>query len=280
MAQRSATRIRFADLVQRPEEAIPLDEAALCIACEDQQGGDPSAGLQQLDGLAEALRPRLRCVAHDPRRIVAALNGFFFGELGFCGNYAEYGDPINSFLDRVIERRTGLPITLSVIYIEVARRLGLPVAGVALPGHFITCYRALNEQIFVDPFNSGRIWSLEECRRHISRTHPNPSVELVAQLLAPPPRRAILARILRNLKHTYIDRGEIELALAAVERVMLLDTDPVEWRDRGLLRLRLGQNHTALFDLDMYARRAQQAEDLERVGVLMHALAGRVVGQS
>lgn len=269
-------RKRFCTLIRQPEEQLCLAEAALCIAWEDQGAGEPEAALQQLDAIAGSARLRLEDLT-EPFEVITALNHYLFDELGFRGNHWDYDNPENSFLDRVLETRTGLPIVLSVIYMEVGWRLGLPISGVALPGHFITRYATCSEEIFVDPFNSGRLWSRSECERQVSTVYGDTTPVLMQQVLEPPTKRAILLRMLRNLKNTYLTRGDFQRALTAVERIILLDPDDAqELRDRGLLHARLDQLHHALEDLERYVRRVPNAPELSELQQYAGVLATRL----
>jgi regulator of sirC expression with transglutaminase-like and TPR domain len=212
----------------------------------------------------------------EPHDIVSELTSYLFGERGFRGNTWQYSDPANSFLDRVLATRSGLPITLSVIYMEIGWRLALPVAGVALPGHFLARYGTGASSLFIDPFNRGRLWSQEQCETQIATFYGSATAQLIEQVMAPPTRRSILARILRNLKNLYIEDEQLAAALAAIERIVLLEPDNAqELRDRGLLRARLGQLHPALEDLDRYARMAPSAPDLPQVKQHARALASQ-----
>ena len=277
MRQKLLARRRFRTLMRLPENQLDLAEAALCIAWEDQGANDPRAALHQLDTIAEAARPRIRGLVQPPN-IVGALNGYLFDELGFRGNTWSYSDPENSFLDHVLNARAGLPIVLALIYIEVGRRLGLPIVGLALPGHFLARYVAPEiGDLFVDPFNSGRLWTYAECETQVAGFYGSTTPALIAQVMAPPSKRDILGRMLRNLKNTYIERGDVAHALAAVERIMLVEPDNIpELRDRGLLRERLGQLHGALEDLDRYARLAPRAADLPQIRQHARDLAERL----
>ncbi len=276
MPQNTPARRRFRVLIRRPESQIDLAEAALCIAWEDQGVGDPRAALRELDTIAERAKPRITGLTRPPN-IVGALNGYLFDELGFHGNTWSYSDPANSFLDRVLVTRAGLPITLSVIYIEVGRRLGLPIVGLALPGHFLARYMVPGDDIFIDPFNSGRLWSQSECEAQVAGFYGSVTPALIEQIMAPPAKRDILARMLRNLKNTYVESGDLVRAAAAVERIILIEPDNLqELRDRGLLRARLGQIHAALEDLDRYARLAPHAPDLAQIRQHARALAERL----
>jgi len=261
----SPARRRFRAIAQLPDDQINLAEAALCIAWEDQGEGNPSASLRRIDALAATAQERI-AGRRGSRAIVAALNVYLFDELGFRGNFWDYSDPGNSFLDQVIARRVGLPILLSVLYLEIGLRLHLPVVGLALPGHFLVRYvDQQNGDLYIDPFNRGRLWSLAECERQIASFAGTINPALVQQIMAPPSPRSILLRILRNLKGAYIQREQFERALAAVDRMLLLSFDAAELRDRGLLRARLGRWSGALADLEHYAHMAPQASDLETI---------------
>ncbi|HNP70128.1 MAG TPA: transglutaminase-like domain-containing protein [Kouleothrix sp.] len=268
-------RARLRLLLRRPVAEQSLAEAALYIAWEDQGVGNPLAALRELDGLAAAVRGRLP-VGQPAREVVLALNRFLFGEVGFRGNTWNYNDPANSFLDRVIERRAGLPITLSVVYLEVGWRLGLPLSGAALPGHFLVRYADPEEDLFIDPFNRGRLWSREECLTQIATFYGAATPPLAAQAFEPPPLRAVLARILRNLKNVYLERGAFAEALAATDRIVLIEPGQAqEVRDRGLLRARLNQLNGALEDLERYARMAPRAADLTQIRQQARTIAER-----
>jgi regulator of sirC expression with transglutaminase-like and TPR domain len=136
------------------------------------------------------------------------------------------------------------------------------VAGLALPGHFLVCYTTLDETIYIDPFNQGQLWSYEQCKQQVAAVYGSAATPLMQAMMAPPTRRAILARMLRNLKHTYLASGDFLRALNAIDRILLLTPrDAGEVRDRGLLRLRLGLHHAALEDLERYKTLAPAATD-------------------
>jgi regulator of sirC expression with transglutaminase-like and TPR domain len=277
MHQKLLARRRLHTLQRLPESQLDLAEAALCIAWVDLGAEDPRPRLRLLDTMAEAGRPRINGLIQPPN-IVGALNGYLFDELGFRGNTWSYGDPENSCLDHVLDVRAGLPILLALIYIEVGRRLGLPIVGLALPGHFLARYVAPEiGDIFVDPFNSGRLWTRTECETQVASLYGSATPALIEQVMAPPSKRDILARMLRNLKNAYVERGEVAQTLAAVERIVLIEPDNLpELRDRGLLRARLGRLHGALEDFDRYARLAPKAADLPQIRQHARELAERL----
>lgn len=279
--QHGRARRRFANLIRRPDPLVPLAEAALVIAWEDQDGPEPRLYLERLDTIARGAAPRVAAAPHDER--ARALGRYLFGELGFNGDPACYSasDPANSYLDRVLERRTGLPIMLSLVYLEVGWRIGLPLVGVALPGHFIVRLPDPAGDQLIDPFGGGASWSLADCERQIAEFYGESGPELTAMLMAPPGRGAILARILRNLKQTYLARGDTARALASVERLLMLDgSDPGELRDRGLLRLRAGRMQAGLEDLERYVRQNPSASDLGEIRRIAVSVVERAVGRN
>ena len=269
-------RTRFRALLRQPGERLNLAEAALCIAWEEQGDDHVDDSLHLLDTLTAGAGARVSGYT-TPAAIVNGINRYLFGEMGYHGNVGNYADPANSYLDRVLAKRVGLPITLSIIYMEIGWRLGLPVSGLALPGHFLVRYTTGDETIYIDPFNRGRIWSHAECVTQIGTFYGEVSPALVARIMAPPTKRQILARMLRNLKGLYIERGALVRSLSIVDRILLADPDSAQdVRDRGLMRARLGALHGALEDLDRYARMAPGATDIQHIRHEARALAERV----
>jgi regulator of sirC expression with transglutaminase-like and TPR domain len=236
-AQVSASRERFAAIARLPDAEIDLAEAALLVAAEEFPGLDVQAYLHRLDALAERVRRRLVLSRRWERgdadeAALEALHTVLFDEEGFVGEVAGTADgglypPRNSFLNDVMDRKRGMPITLSVIYVEVARRAGLDAVGIAAPLHFIVQFRGRHTSTLVDPFNRGQ--------------RLDPAALPEAQII-PATRKAILARILTNLKHVYIRRQQYMKALAAIERILAVNPSPGEVRDRGLVLQKLGEH--------------------------------------
>ncbi len=257
-------RAIFADLVSRPEAEIDFAHAALLIAAEEYPDLDVASYISRLDALGDALAARLGAEpgpedAHD------ALNGLLYEEEGFHGNTKDYYDPRNSFLNDVLDRRTGIPITLSAVYIEVAGRAGIPVEGVSLPGHFIVRLRTPEGGMLVDPFHAGVRLSEEDCQKRLDRIYDG-KMKLSPSMLASCGPRAMLARMLRNLKVIYVKRGDLQRAVSVVD--MLLAASPEshdERRDRGLLYAALDCYAWAVRDLDGYLERVPQAKDAAAV---------------
>jgi regulator of sirC expression with transglutaminase-like and TPR domain len=244
-ARIAAARRRFSEVAALPDEAIDLAEGALLIAAEDSPDLDVAANLARLDELARRVQHYLEAPGPDgPRHhdeaALRALHRVLFEEEGFSGPPRDVrSDPRNSFLNEVLERHRGLPIILSVVYCEVARRAGLDAVGIGLPGHFIVQFRGEHLSTFVDPYNGGARLTREECASLVSGVVGGP-IELAPEHFLPATRKAILTRILQNLKIEYVQRGQLARALAAVERILLLGASLEQLRDRGLILRRMG----------------------------------------
>jgi regulator of sirC expression with transglutaminase-like and TPR domain len=256
-------RERFAELAQLPDAEIDLALGALLIAAEAEPELDFDACLGALDELAEAARPLLR-QARDGRERALYLTQFLHAERGFIGNRDQYDDPTNSFLNRVLERRTGIPITLSLVYIEVARRLDLPIAGVGFPGHFLVKYSDAAEEVVIDPF-FGVLLDEEDCRARLRNT-VGPDVPFDERALRAATPREILVRMLTNLKQFYFREEDFERALACSDRILLLFPElPTELRDRGIIYQRLECFGPALADLERFVELAPGDPVAERI---------------
>jgi len=272
----------FAELVAREDRSIELARACLLIAADAYPALDVDGYVGEVERLARRLRARLAPELGAEERVVA-LNGFLFDELGFSGNVEEYYDPRNSYLNEVLDRRTGIPITLSVLYLEVGRRIGLPLEGVSFPGHFLVRLRVRGGMLVLDPFVGGEPQSEAELRERLKRVIPPgatggiPVQDLpLEQFLEPATHRQILARVLRNLKGIYRDADRPEPLLAVLNRMLVLLPDSaVELRDRGLVYQRLECWRPALKDLADYLEREPEPADLEDVRARMLELMER-----
>jgi len=213
---------RFAELVAGPDDRIPLDEAALLIAAHAQPGLDVPAELRALDGLAADIgEPTLERWRH-----------YLFVELGFSGNVGRYYDPANSFLNEVMRRRRGLPITLSVLGMEVGRRIGLRLDGVGMPGHFLLRHApSQGPEVYVDPFDNGEVLDRAGCAERFRAVH-GPEFPFRTAYLEPVTRLAVLSRMLNNLMSIYTAQGRMaDLEWVLRLRVTLPDATSVERRD-------------------------------------------------
>ena len=251
----------FRRAVDRAETKIDLGKAALTIAAADYPDLDIDAYLSRIDTLAIGTAARLGSDA-DVHRTIAALNFVLFQEHGFRGNREHYFDPKNSFLNEVLDRKTGIPISLSVLYIEVARRVGLSLQGVGFPGHFLVKYGGGNEEIVLDPFNQGEILSQKSLETMLYRLYGG-KIAFAPHLLEAISTKQILRRMLNNLKIIYLRQNDLTRGLSVVDRLVVLDPACGEdIRDRGLIYLQLECFKQALEDLESYLRLAPHAEDV------------------
>ncbi|MBD2103826.1 SirB1 family protein [Leptolyngbya sp. FACHB-261] len=247
-----------------------LVEAAFCIAAQANPSLDIPHYLARLEAMAADLRLQL-AEERYPLRLLRGINHYLFNELGFQGNRKQYYDPRNSFLNEVIDRRLGIPITLSILYMALGERVGLPLEGVNFPGHFILRPTQQDLEIYVDPFEQGEILFQQDCQERLNQiTGPLP---LKPEYLATVGPRRILSRVLTNLKFIYLNQGDLERVLSVVEWLLLLDPDALEHlRDRGLLYYQSQRYLEARADLELYLDRAPQASDIAVVARLLERL--------
>lgn len=254
----------FAALVQQ-DDAIPLFEAALSIAQDEDPTLDLTAGMVELDKLAIQLKRRLPSDVGQISKL-RLLNQFFYQELGFAGNVNDYYDPNNSYLHKVLLSRRGIPISLAVIYMELAQQVGLNVRGISFPGHFLMKLSVKNGDIILDPFNGASL-SREELEERLEPyfLQPQDSASLpMASLLEDAQPRVILVRMLRNLKALYAEQPRWQQFLNVQQRLVVLLPDEIsERRDRGLAFANLDCPQAALQDLEAYLVRCPDASDAE-----------------
>jgi regulator of sirC expression with transglutaminase-like and TPR domain len=264
-------RERLVALAAGPESARALAEAALWLAAEEYPDLDVAAWLGRLDALGARGAARL-APGLDADAAAGALAGHLAGTEGFRGNAGDYYDPRNSFLNEVLERRLGIPITLSVVYMAVGARAGLAVRGIGLPGHFVVRVERGGRSRLLDPFDGGRRLAEADCEALIRRVH-GPAARLRPEHLRPVSTREVLVRMLSNLKGVYTALGDWERALAAVDRLLLLAPGALgERRDRGALLVRLGRRAEAAGEWEAYIRQAPEASDVEVVRGRLRAL--------
>jgi regulator of sirC expression with transglutaminase-like and TPR domain len=273
IATRLSGQARFARLVARPEPAIDLARGALIIASHGRSSVDEGAALDELDALAELVRIHLD-VGDAPAVVVERIHDVLYRDRGFRGpTAAEYGEPANSLLDQVIARRVGLPISLAILELEVAWRLGMPLTGIGLPGHFIV---GGPDDALYDPANGGRSLTPDDCQALIRRSIGD-GVLLHAGMLRPVGRRQILARLLRNLRAAHLARRDWPAAVDAIDLLLVLEpTDPDHGRDRGLLLGRMGRFNEAVAALRRYLDERPDAHDVPDVRQVIGIFAGRL----
>jgi regulator of sirC expression with transglutaminase-like and TPR domain len=264
-------RSRFAHLVNSPEETLDLALGALLVAAEEYPQLSPELYLRRLDELAERTRDRLSDESAAPI-VLQELSRVLFVEEGFRGNAESYYDPRNSFLNDVLDRRLGIPATLSIIFLEVGWRLRLPLEGVNFPGHFLIRYNGEAMPLLLDPFQRGEIRFLDQAQELLDRVYGG-EVTLRPEYLKPASRKDILVRLLQNLKGIYLNARDDARALAAIERIIMIRPNAFdEVRDRGMLLARVGRVEEAIVDLQRYLSSMPDATDATRVRLLLDEL--------
>jgi regulator of sirC expression with transglutaminase-like and TPR domain len=253
-------RRALSEIVAGDEARIDVPRAALLVAREEYPDLDSAPYLQQLAELGRSLRRRLSD-GLSPERQLATLNELLFGEEGFRGNAVSYYDPRNSYLNEVLDRRLGIPITLSLVYVEVGRRAGLPLAGIGFPAHFLVALES-EPRLLVDPFNCGRLIGTGDCEQILQQAFGS-SARLEQRHLAASSPREILARLVANLKLAYERSGDLARAIRASEQLSVIQPSAVELRDRGLLRFRAADFVGATTDLSQYLEFAPAAADAD-----------------
>lgn len=263
----------FAALVAE-DASLPLMEAAVSIAQDDYPQLDTQGVLAGIDALAHRLRRRIPADAVAVQRL-RWLNRFFFQELGFGGNANDYYDPGNSYLHRVLETRRGIPITLALLYVELATQIGLTAHGVAFPGHFLAKLRMSQGEVVIDPFTGQSLSrdALEEMLAPYTRAGAGRFQAPLGLFLQAAPAREVLARMLRNLKEIHRNAESWARLLSVSQRlVVLLPTAWAERRDRGFAYAALGCDDAAADDLTAYLERAGEASDREAVAARLARL--------
>ncbi len=251
----------FAELVSRDQ--FNLAEASLLLAQDAYPRVDVPDYLTRLDEIAREIKRRLASDAFAEQKVIA-LNFYLFSEMRYSGNIEDYYDPRNSYLNEVMERRVGIPITLAILYLEVGRRLGLNLKGVSFPGHFLVKLTVNRGQLVLDPFTGGEAQSESDLRQRLAQVLPGGQADKVPldRFLETATPRQIIARLLRNLKNIYMKTARLENALAVMHRMLLVVPESAEeLRDRGLLYQQLECFRPALSDLQNYLRRRPQAPD-------------------
>ncbi|NJK53682.1 MAG: tetratricopeptide repeat protein [Leptolyngbyaceae cyanobacterium SU_3_3] len=260
----SFARQQFYQEIHQPDEYIILEKAALYIAQEEYPKLEVDSYLQVLDEIAEAIRERLPSELY-PLKTLQTINQYLYTDLKFIGNTTDYYDPRNSFLNDVLDRRTGIPITLSVVYLAIAQRISFPMIGIGMPGHFLIRPDQEDMSIFVDPFHQGEILFSQDCQERLNQLFGEP-VKMKPHFLEAVANRQVLARILTNLKAIYIYQNKIEKVLAAIERILMLFPEAAfELRDRGIIYFRTNRWIEARQDLERYLELQPMAEDRDTI---------------
>jgi regulator of sirC expression with transglutaminase-like and TPR domain len=258
------------------DASLPLLGTALLIARDEYPALDADLYDTLAQSHASGLHDEIRSIDHWALKM-QAINRHLFEELGYAGNHDEYYDPRNSYLNEVFERRLGNPISLAMVQMEVARRLGVPLDGVSFPGHFLVRLPVDDGVLVMDPFNRGRPLDVDELRQR-ARPHLGggaPDDDALSQILNPASHRAILMRVLRNLHGVYRDQQDWERVARTADRLLKLSpNDPEALRERGLGYLQLGYLHGAREDLGRYLQLNPKADDAMSVRTQLVELGG------
>jgi regulator of sirC expression with transglutaminase-like and TPR domain len=264
-------------LARMDDDALPLLGTALLIARDEYPELQASHYDAMVQGYVDALGDEVRAQDSVPARM-AVINRFVFEELGFGGNNDAYSDPRNSYLNDVFDRRLGIPISLAVVQMEIARRLDVPLDGISFPGHFLVRLPVDDGILVVDPYNKGRSLSADELRDRVS-VHcggQSPDDAELLHILAPASHRTILLRMLRNLKALYVDKNDWERVARSSDRLLKIAPGlGEEVRDRGLAYLKLGHLAGARDDLTRYLQVQPEASDVESIHALLIEATGK-----
>jgi regulator of sirC expression with transglutaminase-like and TPR domain len=245
------------------DESAPLDQAAFDLAVLEYPDLDPSYWLHRLDEHAASVEIRAR--GGDGADFLQSLHSYLIDDLGFRGNREAYYDPRNSCLNFVLEERRGIPITLSLLYIEIGRRLHREVRGISLPGHFLVEFRHGNFSVYIDPYHAGRFLTRQDCLEVAAQAA---QVQLTADdpLFRGATKRQILLRMLNNLRGVYLERRDLDKALTVVDLLVTGDRSTGAWyKQRAAIRIDLGDWTEAAQDLERYLELAPHATDRAQV---------------
>jgi regulator of sirC expression with transglutaminase-like and TPR domain len=257
-------RRRFEEIAGRPDSLVDLVEGSLVIALEENASLDLDRHLREVEAWSNAVRERLQG-SRDVERVVDTINRLLFDEEGFHGENDDYYDPRSALLSEAMERHAGLPITLSVLYIELSRRIGAEATGVALPGRFLVKFSGAFGVIVVDPFDGGRVLSKQELQKILDGMFGG-GVQLREHHLRSFSPREILARELAQLKAAYLAQHDLARAAASIDRLLILDDrDAYEVRDRAGLAMQMHAYGQAVQLFERYLALAPSADDHARV---------------
>lgn len=257
-------RRRFRELASMPEGMVDLVEASLVIAQEDQPGLAIDPYLARVTEWSGAVRERIDG-SRDVDRVVESINRVLFEEEGFHGEDEDYYDPRSALVNEMLDKHAGIPITLSILYIEISRRVGMEVTGVSLPGRFLVKFSGEFGQIVVDPFDGGRVLTTIEIQKLLDSVYGG-GVKLREHHLRSYTTREILARELAHLKSAYLARHDLTRAAASADRLLILDAnDAYEVRDRGAIAMQLHAYGQAIESFERYLSLVPFAEDHSRI---------------
>lgn len=258
----------FYQEVNQPDNHIDLAKASLYFAQAEYPNLDVQKYLDILTAIALEIESQLTAERY-PLKVIKLINNHLFERLEFRGNQDNYYDPNNSFLNQVIERKVGIPITLAVIYLAIAQRLNFPMVGIGMPGHFLIRPEFEDSEIFVDAFSQGEILFEHDCQIRLDKIYQK-QVKLDPSWLAPISNKQILARMLNNLKFIYLHRREIDKALSIMSGILkIFPQNVAEIRDRGLLYYQVNRWEEAIVDLQYFLKVAPDSDDAAMIEILL-----------
>jgi regulator of sirC expression with transglutaminase-like and TPR domain len=247
------------------DERIDLVRAALTIARTEYAALDVDAYVEWVDSLARRAESSISDIG-EPKENIAAINRVLFEETGLSGNRDDYYDPRNSFLNDVLDRGLGIPITLALLYMEVGRRIGFPLFGVGMPGHFLLKHYDIDgRETLIDCFNGGNILTQQDCQRRLDEIYAG-QMTLRPEFLFAVSRRQMLTRILNNLKTIYLSGRNFRKALPIIDLVLVIyPRSPEDVKQRASLRHSLGHTRAAIEDLENYLKMSPDASDADEI---------------
>jgi len=252
--------LKFAGIAALNDEAIDLALAGLVIASDEYPGLNIQNYVDELDQICKRAREAVSGLS-DPSDMLEAINSVLFLEYRYHGNRQNYYDPRNSYLNQVIDRRTGIPITLSIVYMAAADSVGLRVSGVGMPGHFLVKHSGPRGEIYIDPFNSGRLIDAAGCARLVKEAS-NGNIELRSEHLVAVSKKQILTRVLTNLLAIYSEANDFARAIRVLDLILMIHpNEPARVRDRGLLLAASGRARESIESLEQYMRLSPGASD-------------------
>ncbi|MDJ0649069.1 MAG: transglutaminase-like domain-containing protein [Xenococcaceae cyanobacterium MO_188.B19] len=257
--------------VTKADRDINLAKAALYFSQAEYPYLDIEAYLNKLLKISQAIELQLPATRY-PLQVIKVINNHLYKELGFAGNTENYYDPKNSFLNQVIDRRLGIPISLAVIYLDIAKHLNFPMVGIGMPGHFLIRPDFEEAGFFIDVFNQGEILFSQDCEAKLQQLYLQP-VKLKPEFLNPVSSRTILTRMLNNLKQIYLHYRDFNRAISTINGILILSPDnPYELRNRGLIYYELNRWQESSQDLESYLAILPNAEDAPMIQMLLNKI--------
>ncbi len=261
----------FRRAVSGPDDEIDLARVGLIAARVQYPGLEIESILESLDALAAKVRARVSAEAPVLDQ-VEALTGVLIENFGLKGATKTYYDPRNSFLNDVMERKIGIPVSMSILYMSVGSRAGIALAGTGIPRHFLVRVLGIQPPRFVDVYGKGRIMDLETCQRAVTRMFRG-QIELHPEMFETVSNAAVVTRLLTNLKMIYLNSMRYSAVVPILDRMILVNPQETTlWKERGLIRFRLGHSRQARQDLERYLNESPNPEDENDIRELLRRI--------